>query len=42
MSLSAPLLPLTVAEYLESEKSSPMRHEYLAGQVFGMGDQRHS
>ena len=37
MSLSAPLPSLTVAEYLESEKSSPMRHEYLAGQVFGMG-----
>jgi len=37
MSLSAPLLSLTVAEYLESEKSSPMRHEYLAGQVYAMG-----
>src|SRR5437667_6618508 len=37
MSLSAPLLSLTVAEYLESEKISPMRREYLAGQVFGMG-----
>ena len=37
MSLSAPLLLLTVAEYLESEKSSPVRHEYLAGRVYGMG-----
>ena len=31
-----PLLTLTVAEYLESEKSSPVRHEYLAGYVYAM------
>ena len=27
---------ITVAEYLEAEKSSDIRHEYIAGQVFAM------
>ena len=28
--------PLTVAEYLESEKSSQVRREYVGGQVYAM------
>lgn len=28
--------PLTVAEYLEGEEQSEVRHEYLAGEVFAM------
>jgi Uma2 family endonuclease len=27
---------LTVEEYLDAEKSSDIRHEYVAGQVFAM------
>ncbi|MEW6210478.1 MAG: Uma2 family endonuclease [Acidobacteriota bacterium] len=36
MSAAIPLLTLTVDEYLESEKASPVRHEYLGGQVYAM------
>jgi Uma2 family endonuclease len=28
---------LSVAEYLEAEKDSPVRHEYVDGQIFAMG-----
>ncbi|HXG91014.1 MAG TPA: Uma2 family endonuclease [Blastocatellia bacterium] len=33
---SLPLITVSVAEYLENEKSSDVRHEYLAGQVYAM------
>ena len=36
MGLAVPVLKLTVAEYLESEKANSVRHEYLAGQVYAM------
>lgn len=36
MSAAVPLLTLTVDEYLESEKASRVRHEYLGGQVYSM------
>ena len=36
MSAAVPLLTLTIGEYLESEKFSPVRHEYLSGQVYAM------
>src|SRR5688500_4621394 len=36
MTSPVPLLTLTVAEYLESEKFSHARREYLAGQVYAM------
>lgn len=36
MGLAVPVLKLTVAEYLESEKAGAVRHEYLAGQVYAM------
>jgi Uma2 family endonuclease len=36
MSAAVPLLTLTVDEYLETERASPVRHEYLAGQVYAM------
>ena len=36
MTSPMPLLMLTVDEYLESEKFSPVRREYLAGQVYAM------
>jgi Uma2 family endonuclease len=36
MGLAVPILKLTVAEYLESEKAGSVRHEYLAGQVYAM------
>jgi Uma2 family endonuclease len=29
-------LPIGVADYLEGEQASPIRHEYVAGQVFAM------
>jgi hypothetical protein len=32
--MQSPLNILTVEEYLEAEKSSDIRHEYVAGQVF--------
>jgi Uma2 family endonuclease len=35
--MQSPLNILTVEEYLEAEKSSDIRHEYVAGQVFAMG-----
>lgn len=34
--MQSPLNILTVEEYLEAEKSSDIRHEYVAGQVFAM------
>ena len=36
MTSPMPLLTLTVDEYLESEKFSPVRREYLAGHVYAM------
>ncbi len=36
MTSPLPILILTVEEYLESEKFSPVRREYLAGQVYAM------
>lgn len=36
MTSPMPLLTLTVDEYLESEKFSSVRHEYLAGYVYAM------
>jgi Uma2 family endonuclease len=34
--MQSPFNMLTVTEYLEAEKSSDIRHEYVAGQVFAM------
>jgi len=34
--MQSPLNILTVEEYLDAEKSSDIRHEYVAGQVFAM------
>ncbi|HYW20239.1 MAG TPA: Uma2 family endonuclease [Nodularia sp. (in: cyanobacteria)] len=34
--MQSPINILTVAEYLEAEKSSDIRHEYIGGQVFAM------
>ena len=34
--MQSPLNILTIEEYLEAEKSSDIRHEYVAGQVFAM------
>ncbi|MDB9374944.1 Uma2 family endonuclease [Nodularia sphaerocarpa] len=34
--MQSPLNILTIAEYIEAEKSSDIRHEYIAGQVFAM------
>ncbi len=36
MNLPAQVAPLSVAEYLEGEQCSDVRHEYVAGQVFAM------
>ena len=36
MTSPLPILILTVEEYLESEKFSPVRREYLAGHVYAM------
>jgi len=36
MSLPAHMSPLSVAEYLQGEQQSEVRHEYVAGQVFAM------
>ena len=36
MSSGMPLVHLPVEEYLEGEKLSPIRHEYIAGQVYAM------
>ncbi len=36
MTSPMPLLTLTVDEYLESEKSGPVRYEYLDGYVYAM------
>lgn len=36
MSVPKKLQQLSVAEYLEAEKDSPVRHEYVDGQIFAM------
>lgn len=36
MSVPRKLQPLSVDEYLEAEKDSPVRHEYIDGQIFAM------
>ena len=36
MSSLMPLVHLSVEDYLEGEKTSPVRHEYIAGQVYAM------
>src|SRR5258705_13288464 len=36
MSSLMPMPHLTVEDYLEGEKTSPVRHEYVAGQVYAM------
>ncbi len=36
MSVPKKLQRLSVAEYLEAEKDSPVRHEYVDGQIFAM------
>ena len=36
MSVPKKLQRLTVAEYLEAEKDSPVRHEYVDGRIFAM------
>jgi len=36
MSVPKTLQRLSVAEYLEAEKDSPVRHEYVDGQIFAM------
>ena len=36
MSSGMPQVHLSVDEYLEGEKTSPIRHEYIAGQVYAM------
>lgn len=38
MTSPMPLLTLSVAEYLESEKSSPVRREYLAGYIYARAE----
>jgi Uma2 family endonuclease len=44
MSVPRKVHRLSVAEYLEAEKDSPVRHEYIDGQIFGMagGSDRHN
>ena len=36
MSVPRKVQRLSVAEYLEAEKASPVRHEYIDGQVYAM------
>lgn len=36
MSVPRTLQRLSVAEYLEAETDSPVRHEYVDGQIFAM------
>ena len=36
MNLPAQLNPADVADYLDGEQASPVRHEYVAGQVYAM------
>lgn len=36
MALAKPASYLTVAEYLEFEKDSPVKHEYINGQIYAM------
>ena len=36
MSLRKSLIKMSVEEYLESEKTSPVKHEYLDGEVYAM------
>jgi len=37
MSSLMPLVHLSIEDYLEGEKISPVRHEYIAGLVYPMG-----
>ena len=36
MSSSAKILPVTAAEYLEGERSSEVRHEFVDGRIYAM------
>jgi Uma2 family endonuclease len=36
MSARMPVVKFTIEEYLEMEKTSPVRHEFLAGQIYAM------
>ena len=42
--MQSPLYLFTIAEYLELEQSSDIRHEYFAGEVFAMagGSKEHN